>query len=106
MTAFNIVRMRAKPGQEDAFIRAAQAQRRDHLDGMRCAWLIKTGERTYHFIGEWDSMDHLVAARPLMINNLDASRPFLEDLGDGKGITEPASGEAVVELFRRSRTHE
>src|SRR5690348_1679910 len=101
MTAFNIVRMRVKPGLEDEFIRVGSAQRRDHLIGLRSAHLVKTGERTFHFIGEWDSMEDLVAARPLMIQNLDASRPFLEDLGDGLGITDAASGSAVMELHRR-----
>ena len=47
-------------------------------------------------------MEHLIEARPHMIKNLDASRPFLEDFGDGLGITDAASGEAVVELFHRS----
>jgi hypothetical protein len=101
VTAFNIVRMRARPGDEDELIRVARAQRRDHLEGLRSAWLVKTGERTYHFIGRWDSMEHLVAARPHMLKNLDASRPFLEDLGEGLGITDAASGETVVELYRR-----
>ena len=102
MTAFNIVRMKAKQGHEDELIKVGRAQRRDHLKGLRSAWFVKTGERTYHFIGEWDSMEHLIEARPHMIKNLDASRPFLEGLGDGLGITDAASGEAVVELFRRA----
>ncbi len=101
MTAFNIVRMRVKPGFEEEFRKVGSAQRRDHLDGLRSAHLVKTGERTYHFIGQWDSMEQLVAARPLMIKNLDASRPFLEDLGEEKGVTDAVSGEEVVELFRR-----
>jgi hypothetical protein len=104
VTAFNIVRMRVKPGFEDEFIKVGSAQRRDHLVGLRSAHLVKTGDRTYHFIGEWDSMEHLVAARPLMIKNLDASRPFLEDLGDGFGITDAASGNVVTELHRRSHS--
>ncbi len=101
MTAFNIVRMRVKPGLEEEFRRVGSAQRRDNLEGLRSAHLVKTGERTYPSIGEWDSMEHLVAARPLMIKNLDASRPFLEDLGEEKGVTDAVSGEVVVELFRR-----
>ena len=103
MSAFNIVCMRAKPGYEDEFIRVATAQRRDHLVGMRSAQLVKTGERTYHFIGEWDSMEDIVAARPLMIQNLDASRPYLEDLGEGLGITDAASGSVVLEFYRRQQ---
>lgn len=101
MTAFNVVRMRAKPGLEDQLVKVAAEQRRDHLDGLRCANLIKTGENAYCFIGEWDSIDHLVAARPLMIRNLDASRPFLETMDESGSITDAVSGEVLVELFRR-----
>lgn len=103
MIAFNIVRMRVKPGFEDEFIKVGSGQRRDNLVGLRSAHLVKTGERTYHFIGEWDSMEHLVAARPSMIKNLDASRPFLEDLGESLGVTDAAAGETVVELYRRQQ---
>jgi hypothetical protein len=43
-------------------------------------------------------MGDLVAARPSMIANLDRLRPLLEDLGGGRGVTEPWSGEVVVNL--------
>ena len=33
-----------------------------------------------------------------MIANLDKMRPLLEDLGGGLGLTDPVSGEAVLEL--------
>jgi hypothetical protein len=49
-------------------------------------------------IGEWDSMDAIVAARPQMIKSLGSFRDMLEDLGGGVGITDAASGEAVVQL--------
>jgi hypothetical protein len=32
-----------------------------------------------------------------MIGFLDEVRPYLEDLGNGLGVTDPVSGEAVVE---------
>jgi len=38
-----------------------------------------------------------VAARPTMIGYLDGVRPLLEDLGGGLGLTDPVSGEVVVE---------
>jgi len=33
-----------------------------------------------------------------MIGNLDRLRPILEELGGGLGVTDPVSGEAVLEL--------
>jgi hypothetical protein len=97
MTAFNIVRFRVKPGREDAFV---EAHRRTDMTfkGFRRGALVKTGERAYCMLGEWDSFDSLAAARPQMIAVLDTFRDDLEDLGGGLGVTDPVSGEAVVEL--------
>jgi hypothetical protein len=97
VTAFNIVRFRVKPGREDAFI---EAHRRADITfkGFRRGALVKTGERTYCMVGEWDSFDSLAAARPQMIAVLDTVRDDLEDLGGGLGVTDPVSGETVVEL--------
>ena len=60
--------------------------------------LIKTGERSYCVLGEWDSLQALAAARPQMIAMLDTFRDTLEDLGSGLGVTDPVSGEAVLEM--------
>ena len=59
---------------------------------------MKTGDRSYCVIVEWDSYEAIVAARPLMIGLLDGMREHLEDLGGGLGLTDPVSGEVVVEL--------
>ncbi|MDP2619811.1 MAG: antibiotic biosynthesis monooxygenase [Hyphomicrobiales bacterium] len=97
MTAYNVVRNRVKPGREKDFEQAIRNIERDH-SGMRKLAVIKTGDRSYCIIGEWDSMDAIVAARPKMIKSLDAFRDMLEDLGGGLGVTDPVSGEAVVEI--------
>jgi len=34
-----------------------------------------------------------------MIANLDKLRPILEDLGGGRGLTEPRSGNVALQLF-------
>ena len=65
---------------------------------MRSVAIIQTGERDYCLIGEWDSMDAIVAARPAMIGTLDKARALLEDLGGGLGVTDPVSGEVVLEM--------
>jgi hypothetical protein len=107
MTAYNIVRMRVKPGSEDAFI----AHHNDLLKtagkelkaaGMRRFSLVKTGERSYCVLGEWDGFDSIVKARPAMIKSLDGLRPMLEDLGGDLGVTDPVSGEAAAEYDMRT----
>jgi hypothetical protein len=97
MTAFNVVRFRVKPGREAEFV---AAHRKGHADftGFKRFVLIKTGDRTYCALGEWDSQQSLVAARPRMIALLDTFRDTLEDLGGGLGVTDPVSGEVVVEM--------
>jgi hypothetical protein len=42
--------------------------------------------------------DSIVAGRPEMIKILDSFREMLEDLGGGLGVTDPVSGEVVLEL--------
>ncbi len=93
MTAFNVVRMRVKPGKDAEFLKLNQPN--NNIPGMRGGHIIKTGERSYCLVGEWDSMDAIVAARPAMIGILDQMRAVLEDLGGGLGLTDPVSGEEV-----------
>lgn len=97
MTAFNVVRFRIKPGFEEAFVDAHRTMHAD-LPGLRSFSLVKTGDRSYCVVGQWENMQSIAAARPAMIAQLDRFRATLEDLGQGLGLTDPVSGEAVVEL--------
>jgi hypothetical protein len=97
MTAYNVVRFKVKPGNEAQFIehhRMARPAFKGFLGGS----LIKTGDQTYCFVGEWRNFDSIVNARPQMISMLDGMRDLLEDLGGGLGVTDPVSGSAVVKL--------
>lgn len=103
MTAHNVVRMRVKPGREKEFLasfndRDAAMAARMKANGLRKLSVVKTGDRSYCLIGEWDKMSGIVAARPDMIKNLDQHRDKLEDLGGGLGVTDPVSGEVVAEV--------
>lgn len=95
MVAFNIVRFRVKPGFEDEFV-ARHRGIGELMPGLRQMALVKTGDSSYCLVGEWQSMDSIVAARSRMIGILDGMRHMLEDLGGGLGVTDPVSGEAVV----------
>lgn len=98
MTAMNIVHMRVKAGSEARFLAIHEQFGADNLTGSRNFWVVKTGERDFCIVGEWQSAGDLAAARPAMIANLDLLRPLLEDLGGGRGITEPWSGEVQLHL--------
>lgn len=97
MSAFNVVRFRVKPGREADFIDYHRTLR-PKMPGSRRVAMIKTGDRAYSLIGEWDRFDDIVACRPTMIGLLDGVRDMLEELGPGLGVTDPASGEVVLEL--------
>ena len=98
MTACNVVRFRVKPGDEDAFV---EAHRRasSAWPGFQRGMLVKTGERSFCFVGIWDGMAQMAAARPQMAGVLDSFRATLEDLGGGLGLTDPVSGEVVVDTL-------
>ena len=98
MTAMNIVHMRVKAGSEARFLAIHEQFGANNLTGSRNFWVVKTGERDFCIVGEWQSAGDLAAARPAMIANLDQLRPLLEDLGGGRGITEPWSGEVQLHL--------
>ena len=53
MTAFNVVRFRVKAGEDQAFL---DAHRKIGADwpGLRHVNMVKTGDRTYCIIAEWD----------------------------------------------------
>jgi hypothetical protein len=97
MTAFNTVRFRVKAGREQEFLDAHRAIL-EEWPGLRRANIVKTGEQAYCLIAEWVDMDALGKARPQMIATLGKFRELLEDLGDGKGVTDAVSGPVVLGL--------
>lgn len=97
MTAFNVVRLRVKPGREQELI-DVHRRVRPGFKGYIRGDLVRTGEQTFCMIGEWRNFQSLVAARPQMIAILDELRNLLEDLGGGLGLTDPVSGETVARV--------
>ena len=89
----------------DAMIVRRGARREDLDHDVQSKWLgwkradmIRTGDRSYCVIGEWQDMAAMAAARPNMITTLNSFRDTLEDLGGGLGVTDPVSGPVVLEI--------
>jgi quinol monooxygenase YgiN len=97
MPAFNIVRFRVKPGEEQRLI-DLHRELRPAFKGFLGGHLVRTGDSTFCVVGEWRNFASIVAARPQMIALLDKLRGLLEDLGGGLGMTDPVSGESVLKL--------
>ena len=97
MTAFNVVRFKVKPGNEQQFV-DGHRKLRPAFKGFLGGNLIKTGDQTFCFVGEWRTFQNIATARPQMIAFLDGFRDMLEDLGSGLGVTDPVSGQAVAKL--------
>src|SRR5262245_8203755 len=97
MTAYNIVRFRVKPGREQEFL-DAHRKARPNFKGFVDGAMVKTGDHTFCIVVKWSSFKSIINARPGMIAMLDSFRDCLDDLGNGMGVTDPVSGEAVVTL--------
>ena len=96
MPAFNVVRFRVKLGREQEFL-DAHRNVQWKWPGWKRFDMIRTGDRSYCVIGEWEDMAAMAAARPNMIATLNSFRDTLEDLGGGLGVTDPVSGPVVLE---------
>ena len=97
MSAFNVVRFRVQPGRERDFL--------DAHAGVAASWpslsrahIVKTGERDYCIICEWPDIEAIAAARPAMIATLNSFRDTLEDLGEGRGVTDAISGPVAMNV--------
>ena len=97
MTAFNVVRFRVKAGKDREFLDAHRAILKE-WPGLRRVNIIKTGDRTYCLIAEWADTDAIAKARQQMIATLNTFRELLEDLGEGRGVTDAVSGEVALTL--------
>jgi hypothetical protein len=94
MVAFNLVRARVLPDREAEFLQANDDPGQGVGDGLRCMSLVRTDEHSYVFVGEWDSLDALAAARPALGRWIEGMRPMLEAWSDGADL----SGRVVARM--------
>lgn len=69
----------------------AETENWNNPEGMLHVYWAKTGERSYCFVGLWESEEKLAAARPLMIDHLNKVRDFLEELSLEIGVNDQVS---------------
>ena len=91
----NAVRAKVKEGCEEEYLEINKGF--EILPGQKMSRLFKTGERTYCYIGIWESEEAIAAQRDAMIANLDKMRHVLEELSPELGVTDPVSGTVVLD---------
>ena len=91
MRAMSVVRFKPHPGQEEEFERIYKSLVREFA-GLRKISLVKATNGGYFGVGEWETFDHLVAARPAMVENLDKFRHLLASFSEELGVTDAISG--------------
>ena len=91
----NVVRFVVKEGSENDFLEVFKTFSKE--EGEIYSFLVQTGDREYVAVGTWESEDALVNARPSLIGNLDKMRDFLEEISTDLGVTDPRSGNIIME---------
>ena len=91
----NVVRFVVKEGSENDFLEVFKTFSKE--EGEIYSFLVQTGDREYVAVGTWESEDALVNARPSLIGNLDKMRGFLEEISPELGVTDPRSGNIIME---------
>ena len=89
------VRFLVKEGSGDEFI--ARHVANFHVAEVETSYIVKTGERTFAFVAIFDSEQHLINARPKMIESLNSVRDLLDEISPELGVTDPVSGPVVFE---------
>ena len=89
------VRFLVKEGSGDEFI--ARHVANFHVAEVETSYIVKTGERTFAFVAIFESEQHLINARPKMIESLNSVRDLLEEISPELGVTDPVSGPVVFE---------
>ena len=89
------VRFLVKEGSGDEFV--ARHVANFHVPEVTTSYIVKTGERTFAFVAVFESEQHLIEARPQMIESLNSVRDLLDEISPELGVTDPVSGPVVFE---------
>ena len=90
------VRFLVKEGCVDEFIRMHNSPDGINQKGIGIKqYMTQTGERTFTWIGPFESEDHMAELRSHLVGELDKIRDLLEEISPDLGLTDPASGPVI-----------
>ena len=90
------VRFLVKVGCVDEFIRMHNSPGGINQKGIGIKqYMTQTGDRTFTWIGLFESEGQIAALRPHLVGELDKIRDLLEEISSEVGLTDPASGPVI-----------
>jgi len=92
------VRFKVNEDNRDAFIGALKTFNPKDFDGAISHQVIDSGNGRFASSIEWENQNALVSVRPDLIKFLDSARHLLEKISPELGLTDPISGEIVIEV--------
>ena len=96
MQTCNVVRMRVKPEFEAEFLALNENPSHGVEQGLIHSFLVRTGERTYCFVGQWSSMEAQAVGQAVIAAQWDCMRHMLEELEGERGHADQLCGEIVA----------
>ena len=81
----------------DAFIQEFKSFNISDYEDALSHQVVDCGDGKFPTTVQWQSQDALIKARPALISFLDSVRPLLEEISPELGITNPISGELILE---------
>ena len=95
----NVVRSKVKEDKKDEYIKKLKEffDSMKGTDGLISMKQIITSSNNMCIIGEWKDEQSIAKARDKMIAGLDSVRPLLEEISPELGVTDPVSGQVIME---------
>jgi|TARA_B110000196_G_C20967043_1_gene576797 hypothetical protein len=91
----NVVRCKVKSSHREEYLK--KCDERQKFDGQISAKFVEIKSNEFFMVGEWNSEDDIINAKPKMIKFLDSLRHMLEELSPELGVTDPYSGTVIIE---------
>ena len=92
------VHFKVNEDNRDAFIAALKTLNPKDYNGAISHQVIDAGNGRFASSIEWENQNALVSVRPDLIKFFDSARPLLEEISPELGLTDPISGEIIIEV--------
>jgi hypothetical protein len=91
----NLVRCKVKPSHREEYLK--KCSENPKFEGMISSKYVEINLNEFMMVGEWNSSDDIATSRPKMLEFLNSIRHTLEELSPELGVTDPNSGNIVIE---------